>query len=37
MIVHPPVLRPDGARSSLEEKRERLEAYAERYLPSARV
>lgn len=32
MIVNPPVLRSDGARSSFEEKRERLESYAERYL-----
>jgi probable F420-dependent oxidoreductase len=32
MIVHPPVLRPDGTRSGFEEKRDRLEAYAERYL-----
>jgi hypothetical protein len=27
------VLRPDGARSSFEEKRERLGAWAQRYLP----
>ncbi len=33
MIVHPPVLRPDGARSSFDEKRERLGAWAQRYLP----
>lgn len=32
MIVHPPVLRPDGSRSSLSEKQDRMEAYAERYI-----
>ncbi len=36
MIVNPPVLRPDGTRSSLEEKRDGLEAYAERYLSAPR-
>ena len=35
MIVHPPVLRADGTRSSLGEKRERLEAYAMRYIAPA--
>jgi len=37
MIVHPPVLRPDGTRSSFGEKRERLEAYAERFIAKAGV
>jgi probable F420-dependent oxidoreductase len=32
MIVNPPLLRPDGTRSSLDEKRKRLEAYAARYI-----
>lgn len=32
IIVNPPVLRPNGERSSLSEKSERLEAYAERYI-----
>lgn len=32
MLIHPPVLRPDGSRSSFEEKRERLEAFAARWL-----
>ena len=34
MIVHPPVLRSDGTRSSLDEKCERLTAYAARYFSS---
>jgi hypothetical protein len=35
MIVHPPVLRATGERSSFDEKRDRLEAYAERYIHSS--
>lgn len=35
MIVHPPVLRPDGTRSSLSEKQDRLEAFAARYITPA--
>ena len=37
IIVHPPVLRASGERSSFEEKRDRLEAYAERFIQSAHV
>jgi probable F420-dependent oxidoreductase len=32
IIVHPAVLRPDGQMSSFEEKQDRLEAYADRYI-----
>lgn len=34
MLIHPPVLRSDGTRSDLEEKRSRLEHWADRYLRS---
>jgi alkanesulfonate monooxygenase SsuD/methylene tetrahydromethanopterin reductase-like flavin-dependent oxidoreductase (luciferase family) len=34
IIVHPPILRASGERSSFEEKRDRLEAYAERFIQS---
>ena len=37
MIVNPPLLRPTGERSSLEEKRDWLEAYARHYIASGRV
>jgi hypothetical protein len=35
IIVHPPILRASGERSSFEEKRDRLEAYAERFIRSS--
>ncbi len=37
MIVNPPVMRTTGERSSFEEKRERLEAYAARYVTPASI